>query len=254
MKDGERPRQAGWQTIGRLGGVRRQEVYRTLRLHALCYRFRPGQHLAVVDLSEQLRVSNTPVREALIRLHAEGLIAAVPSRGFFARELQVREMLEFHDLARILLTYCGRIASSLPPQANAASFDPLSLPDGERDARSAALLARRTEVIFIDLAQKSGNEAIRRAVADICERTHHIRVWAFSADQCAVHLRSGLIDLGKGVETMDSNRIVTALEGHFDILRAVLPDLVMRALAASFSTEIELSMRRNQELTLDQCT
>ncbi|MEJ2866156.1 GntR family transcriptional regulator [Actinomycetospora sp. OC33-EN08] len=41
----------------------------------------PGAHLGEVELAERLGVSRTPVREALSRLAAEGLVEVLPHRG-----------------------------------------------------------------------------------------------------------------------------------------------------------------------------
>lgn len=230
-----------WPGTGRLGGVRRQDVYAILKQHALQFRFRPGQHLAIVELSDQLRVSNTPIREALIRLHAEGLIAAVPARGFFAKELRQRDMVELHDFAWLLLRYSVRVAAWQP---RTTSFTPPPPQfNGDGTMPPAALLACRTEALFVDLARRSGNEAMRFSVADICERTRHIRRCAFESQDCAPALRASLASLTKGIEDRDADAVIAALAAHFEAVRAALPNLVVRAIAASFEGDNAVAPR-----------
>ena len=44
-------------------------------------RYVPGQRLIEADLTKELKVSRGPVREALKRLAAEGLVSLIPHRG-----------------------------------------------------------------------------------------------------------------------------------------------------------------------------
>jgi DNA-binding GntR family transcriptional regulator len=54
----------------------------------------PGSVLRQEHLSEQFRVSRTPVREALRRLAALGLVTFEPNRGVRVRELSLEEIRE----------------------------------------------------------------------------------------------------------------------------------------------------------------
>ena len=56
-------------------------VAETLRDAMLDGSLAPGDHLAEADLAARLGVSRTPVREALGRLAAEGLVDLQPNRG-----------------------------------------------------------------------------------------------------------------------------------------------------------------------------
>lgn len=59
----------------------RDDVYRRLRDAIVDGTFVPGEQLKDGDLAEWLGVSRTPVREALLRLGASGLVVAVPGRS-----------------------------------------------------------------------------------------------------------------------------------------------------------------------------
>lgn len=56
-------------------------VYEQLRTAILGGRFQEGSHLSEDRLAQSLGVSRTPVREALRRLSAEGLVEFLPNRG-----------------------------------------------------------------------------------------------------------------------------------------------------------------------------
>lgn len=54
----------------------------------------PGQKLVVRELSEDLGVSHTPVKDALNRLTAEGLVEAFPGRSMVVRSFTNDELIE----------------------------------------------------------------------------------------------------------------------------------------------------------------
>src|SRR3954468_19960820 len=59
---------------------------------------RPGTRLGEVELAERLGVSRTPVREALTRLAAEGLVEIAPNRGARVATWTVAELEGVFDL------------------------------------------------------------------------------------------------------------------------------------------------------------
>jgi DNA-binding GntR family transcriptional regulator len=61
-----------------------------------------GQRINEVQLSQQLGISRTPIREGLGQLIAEQFVEIIPRRGFFARELTAREFSDLYDLRPLL--------------------------------------------------------------------------------------------------------------------------------------------------------
>ncbi len=65
----------------RVRGQGAQTVYEKLRQSILDLTLEPGSPLDEVGLSEQFDMSRTPIREALVRLSAEGLVTTLPNRN-----------------------------------------------------------------------------------------------------------------------------------------------------------------------------
>src|SRR5438309_7655595 len=79
-----------------------QRVYDHLREEILTGRLKPGAELGEVPLSEQLGVSRGPLREAIGRLAAEGLVTVRPRRGAVVRSLSKEEFLELYQVREAL--------------------------------------------------------------------------------------------------------------------------------------------------------
>jgi DNA-binding GntR family transcriptional regulator len=80
----------------------RDEVLRTLQAAVISGEMRPGITYSAPQLAQQLGVSATPVREAMLDLVKEGLIHTVRNKGFRVVELSERELDELTEL-RLLL-------------------------------------------------------------------------------------------------------------------------------------------------------
>lgn len=62
------------------------------------YRLKPGARLHVSDLAHALRMSRTPVREALSMLEKERLIRREPQKGYRVGTLSMQEIEDLYDL------------------------------------------------------------------------------------------------------------------------------------------------------------
>lgn len=82
--------------------TKQEMVYATLRLSIVNLYLKPGQRLIIRDVAKRLNVSAVPVREALLRLEAEGLVTIVPHSGATVAEF-TPEMVEVHYVARGVL-------------------------------------------------------------------------------------------------------------------------------------------------------
>lgn len=61
-------------------------------------RFQPGERVRESEVAEWLKVSRTPVREALRHLEAEGLLVFVPWRGVVVAELDSQQVVELYKV------------------------------------------------------------------------------------------------------------------------------------------------------------
>src|SRR5262245_34927476 len=83
----------------------------------------PGTVLRQEQLSEQYHVSRTPVREALRRLAALGLVSFVPNRGVRVRTLSRDELREAFLVRAELESLATELATPRITEAELAALD-----------------------------------------------------------------------------------------------------------------------------------
>jgi DNA-binding GntR family transcriptional regulator len=82
--------------------------------------FKPGDHLAEVDLAEKFEVSRSPVREALLALEKEGTVIMSPYKGAIVKPLSAAEVL---DIAELRLALISPVLEPAHRHLSPADFD-----------------------------------------------------------------------------------------------------------------------------------
>ena len=88
-----------------------QRALITLRKRILGGAYPGGTRLFEVALAEDLGISRTPVRDALQRLGAEGLLDRAPAGGFVVRGFAVRDVVDTIELRGVLEGTAARLAA-----------------------------------------------------------------------------------------------------------------------------------------------
>jgi len=87
------------------------DAAQTLREAILSGRMAGGARLRQTDLAAQFGISRTPIREALVRLKAEGLVELLPGGGVQVKRLELDEAVELYDLREVLDGLAARLAA-----------------------------------------------------------------------------------------------------------------------------------------------
>ena len=86
------------------------EILGTLRTYIVEGNIADGARISERQLCEMLKISRTPLREALKVLAAEGLVDLLPGRGARVRPLNAHDIRELFDLMGGLESLAGRLA------------------------------------------------------------------------------------------------------------------------------------------------
>jgi DNA-binding GntR family transcriptional regulator len=87
-----------------------EEVYRALKRDIITLAHRPGAALAEQALADTYGTSRVPVREACRRLQQEGLLSAIPYKGYFVSPISPKEISDSFELRSAIETRAVELA------------------------------------------------------------------------------------------------------------------------------------------------
>ena len=85
----------------------------------------PGSKLNERELAERLHVSRTPIREAIRRLAADGLVELIANRGAIAVQLSLADVIHTFDVIAQLEGYSGELAAKNISDATLSELEAL---------------------------------------------------------------------------------------------------------------------------------
>ncbi|WP_338811436.1 GntR family transcriptional regulator (plasmid) [Agrobacterium leguminum] len=86
-------------------------IHKTLRSEILSLVLKPNQLLDEVCLAQRFQVSRSPLREALIKLEAEGLVSTLPNKGSVVVGLDIEGIPRYIDALDLVQRSLTRLAA-----------------------------------------------------------------------------------------------------------------------------------------------
>lgn len=178
----------------------------TLRQLASDGVFAPDRPIVILDEARRLRLSTTPIREALAWLGGEGMIERAPNGGYMGLRQDVSSVIGRYRLRFRLLS--------------AALSD-----DDEPVAIRAAAESKPLRDVFATIVRLQGDDVLWRAY----ERVARQLAWLEDAEAMAIP------DLGKEAEALhaamsgDRSALISALSGFHRRLTSATPAILIAA-------------------------
>src|SRR6185312_7806076 len=156
--------------------------------------FAPGERLVEAEIARQLGISRGPVREALAKLRAEGLVYDEPRRGSFVAELTDHDVHEIYELRAALEMQAVRLLIARDDDAAFARLEEIvaglraaaGRGDHQEFARQDALL---NTLLRLEVTTQYGS------LDDLLEQHEHLYAELASRDEaraqaaCNEHMR-----------------------------------------------------------------
>lgn len=212
-------------------------AYEHLRRAASRGQLRPGRRLSATGLAAAFKISETPVREALLRLATEGFLTWEPSKGHFTKPVTLAEQVDLHELISINLGGCLRHSARDELQAlDAVSAEVLAEGAGAPPGVDPTL--KLLSDLAMAIAARSGNQVLVSIMSVLLDRTWVVRRLDLEASPDRVaQARQRAAGLVAAVICEDAGTAIAILSQHLSERRRRLPELVEAAnLAAAAAT------------------
>ncbi len=190
------------------------DVFAHLKRRILLAECRPGQALQEQDLAREFGVSRTPIREAFIRLEAEGLVVMVRGRGVTVSETSVRDLKEACEVRLHLDALVGKL---VPERITAQELASMKALVGKMEKAKDTEALRALDLEFHDLVERAThNELLRRTLEQL--RNKVARVWDLSVPAGKDRYFAGIAEefgaFVRAAERKDSDECVRILRVH----------------------------------------
>lgn len=143
-------------------------------------KFVPGQRLVEAELMRELGISRNPLREALKRLSADGLVSLTPYQGASVRMVSRVEAIELTQVLQVTTGLAARLAAEKintrgnKTKLKLAAKGLLSF----RAVENSIDFVKEREKFYEALLEISGSNELRKIVQGV--RTHLLRVQMIS--------------------------------------------------------------------------
>ena len=148
-----------------------------LRRDILSTRLAPGEALSEATTAQRLGLGKAPVRAALARLAEEGLVQALPRRGWVVSLVTIRDIHEVFDLRLLLEPEAARRAAGRVDAEALRRLDAVCA-EGYRpeDPGSAAAFLAANRAFHVAVAELSGNTRLARQVGRLLDESTRMLV------------------------------------------------------------------------------
>lgn len=205
-----------------------EEVYRALKRDVTMLRHKPGASLTEQDLANMYGSSRVPVREACRRLQQEGLLSAVPYKGYFVNQISIKEIRDCFELRQLLESHALKLATERASGDDLARLETLAKTEYTfNDWSSYADFLDANLDFHMQLAALSANEKLVSTLADLLGSMQRFFFLGLDLDDFASEMRAEHEELISLIQQGSSDAVIGCLTRQITDSRG----RIMRAIA-----------------------
>lgn len=212
-------------------GGRRNEtasaaVYRILRHEILWLQRKPGEPIVEKDIAVAQRVSRTPVREALLRLAAEGLVDTIPKSGTTVARIPLTKLPEAIVVRKALEQVTAGAAAARARRSDVTALR--AILERQREAEAAGNRAefhKADEAFHAAIATVGGYPGIWTFVQNVKTQIDRYRLLTLPQPGRMARVIVEHAAVVTAIARHDAERAAAAMGGHLDQLQISMEDI-----------------------------
>jgi DNA-binding GntR family transcriptional regulator len=201
----------------------KDKAYKALKSAILSLKLKPGDPLVESDLAQQLGISKTPVRDALLELEREGFVTKVLFKGTYVTEITLKDVREVFQVRAVLEGLAARLAAPF--------FSAKDLEEGEKIITAAEAALAEGDIALCSehgkrfhrlIIKKADNQRLQTIILNLDD---HLQRFRLLSDQINGRLNKSLKEHRKILEALGRKDPLAAEETARGHLFSVLQDL-----------------------------
>jgi len=201
----------------------KDKAYNVIKSAILSLKLKPGDPLVESDLAQQLGISKTPVRDALLELEREGFVTKVLFKGTYVTEITLKDVREVFQLRAVLEGLAARLAAPFFSAEEVEKAEKIiaaaeaALAEG--DIALCSECGKRFHRLIIN---KADNQRLQTLILNLDD---HLQRFRLLSDQINGRLNKSLKEHRKVLEALQGRDPIVAEEAMRGHLSSVLQDL-----------------------------
>ncbi|HHY64532.1 MAG TPA: GntR family transcriptional regulator [Clostridiaceae bacterium] len=178
----------------------KNKAYTVIKEKIMTCEYMPGDFINEKEIIQQINVSRTPIREAIILLEQEGLVSILPQRGVMVNRITLQDVIEAFQVREVIEPYALKhFGSRLDKETFKKYREMLSDPELLSDHEKGNLL---DDEMHMSIVKAMNNHYFTDVINAIRVQTHRLRI---------LSNRLGL-------------RFIKTIDEHIEIIDAILAE------------------------------
>lgn len=174
----------------------------------------PGERIVQEKLGQELQVSRTPVREALLRLEQEGVLTIVGRSGFEIRQLGDDEVRDIYQSREAIEGYSMRLLTESADKAVVKRIETLIKKEENLKSRTVRSYFNANRNIHRAIVEATGNRYLLEMFDGIWNRSLSFQLFAEIGNIDLAKSLGEHTKLCKAIRTGDANHAVATMREH----------------------------------------
>ncbi len=210
--------------------TRSEQAYAELKRRVLDNEFPVGAFFLEQELADLLRMSRTPIREALVRLSNEGLVEIRPRHGMRVIPISAADMREIYTILTALeAEVAAEVASrGLSPEELATLRKAVDSMDDALAMDDLGAWAKADERFHRTLVAASANQRLRNVILQYWEQAHRVRMLTLHLRPKPVQSTQEHHDLVDAIEAREPQRAWQIHRTHREEAAKMLAEILSR--------------------------
>lgn len=199
----------------------RDQAFEKIRKRIICLDYAPGQYLSEAQVSKELGLGRTPVRQAFDRLMLMNMISILPRKGVMVSPISLDEIDQIIEVRLVNETHCTALAAERATAEDIGEMeDILAEAEIASEARDRERLMELDKEFHRIIARAARNKVLGDLLANLHDRS--LRFWFISLGDEA-HLKCVGAEhkaIYEKIRDRDPEAAATAAREHIASFRA----------------------------------
>ena len=199
------------------GAAAKRNIFEDLKMSIMQGTFKPRERLIERNLAARFAVSRTPIREALHKLAAMGMVRIIPNQGAMVADFSLQDIESLYFVRLHLERLAGRLACSKVTKEEINTL--VTLNQGLKKAMGwddFSKMVEKDQQFHLTLIRFSKNPFLIKAIEDLRLKSYPFSYYYWRSNQ---YLRSSLADHNRMIHALrnrDFRLMDTLIEGQLN--------------------------------------